>query len=144
MKLSIESKIIKNNIRDNDFRGDILSIVDCEVSNVSIISCNKNTIRSNHYHLKDFHFMYVLEGKIEYFYKNLLNNDIKHFTVFPGDTIFTPNKEIHATYFPIYTKLIVSSGFPRDQKTYEEDTVRLKFLDHLNLTEMLEKHAKHK
>lgn len=86
--------------------------------------------------------MYVLEGKIEYFYKNIADDEIKHLAVFPGDNIFTPNKEIHATYFPIYTKLIVSSGFPRDQKTYEEDTIRVKFLDHSNLAEMLEKYAK--
>ena len=69
MQLPTESKLIKNNIRDNDVRGEILSIVDFKVSNVSIISCNENTIRSNHYHLKDFHFMYILEGKMEYFYK---------------------------------------------------------------------------
>ena len=31
-----ESKLIKNQIRDIDTRGDILSIVDKEVSNVSI------------------------------------------------------------------------------------------------------------
>ena len=144
MQLSKESKLIKNNIRDNDVRGEILSIVDFKVSNVSIISCNENSIRSNHYHIKDFHFMYVLEGKMEYFYKSLINDEIRHFSVSPGDNVFTPNKEIHATYFPIYTKLIVSSGFPRDQKTYEEDTVRVKFLDHQNISEMTKKYAQNK
>ena len=142
MQLPTESKLIKNNIRDNDHRGDILSIVDFKVSNVSLISSNENTIRSNHYHLRDFHFMYVLEGKMEYFYKSLISDEVKHFSVLPGDNIFTPNKEIHATYFPIYTKLIVSSGFPRDQKTYEEDTIRVEFLDHLNLPELLKIYAK--
>tara|TARA_B100000242_G_C43050578_1_gene490815 strand:- start:2059 stop:2493 length:435 start_codon:yes stop_codon:yes gene_type:complete len=144
MQLPTESKLIKNNIRDNDARGEILSIVDFKVSNVSIISCNKNTIRSNHYHLKDFHFMYVLEGKMEYFYKSLIKDEIKHFSVLSGDNIFTPNKEIHATFFPVFTKLIVSSGFPRDKKTYEEDTVRVNFLDNDNISEMMKKYAKNK
>ena len=137
-----ESKLIKNQIRDIDTRGDILSIVDKEVSNVSIITCNPGSIRSNHYHKKDFHYMYVLEGKIDYFYKSLYNENIKYFSVLPGDNIFTPNEEIHATYFPVKTKLIVSSCFPRDQLTYEADTVRVKFIDHNNIDTMLLKHAK--
>ena len=76
--------------------------------------------------------MYVLEGKIDYFYKNLSDEYVNYIAVNPGENIFTPNREIHATYFPVETKLIVSSGFPRDQKTYEEDTVRVKFLNHDN------------
>ena len=43
------SLIIKNIQRNFDKRGQILSIVNTPVSNVSIITCNKNTIRSNHY-----------------------------------------------------------------------------------------------
>ena len=54
MKLPIESKLFKNEIRDEDKRGEILSIVDYNISNVSIITCNEGTIRSNHYHKKDF------------------------------------------------------------------------------------------
>lgn len=142
MKLPIESKLFKNEIRDTDIRGEILSIVDYNVSNVSIITCNEGIIRSNHYHKKDFHFMYVLEGKIDYFFKSLENSIVKHLVVLPGENIFTPNNEIHATFFPIKTKLIVSSGFPRDQETYEQDTVRVNFLDHDNLNAMLLKYAK--
>ena len=142
MKLPTESKLFKNELRDVDIRGEILSIVDFNVSNVSLITCNEGTIRSNHYHKKDFHFMYVLEGKIDYFFKKLNNPEVKYKVVLPGHNIFTPNNEVHATFFPVKTKLIVSSGFPRDQKTYEEDTVRVKFLDENNLTEMLSKYAK--
>ena len=137
MDLLKTSKLIKSNVRDNDLRGNIISIVDHKISNVSLISCNLGSIRSNHYHKKDFHFMYVLEGKIDYFYKNLKDNVVKHFSVLPGDNIFTPKEEIHATFFPVQTRLIVSSGFPRDQETYEADTVRVKFIDHNNINEML-------
>ena len=137
-----ESKLIKNEIRDSGVRGDIISIVDAKVSNVSIITCNKGTIRSNHYHKKDFHYMFVLEGKIDYFYKSLHNQEVKYLSVLPGQNIYTPNNEIHATYFPLETKLIVSSGFPRDQETYENDTVRVEFLNQQNLEQMLYKYAK--
>ena len=123
------SHIVKNEHRSNDLRGSILSIVDYNINNVSIISCNKGSIRSNHYHKKDYHFMYVLYGEINYFFKNLDDQKVFFLKVKNNQTIFTPKLEIHATHFPVDTKLIVSSGFPRDQKTYEEDTVRVDFID---------------
>ena len=144
MELPKKSKLFKNIIRSKDKRGDIISIVDHEVSNVSIITCNSNSIRSNHYHLKDFHFMYVLEGKIDYFFKDIDNkkDNTSYIEVNVGETIFTPNLEIHCTYFPIKTTLIVSSCYPRDQVTYEKDTVRVDYIDHNNLNYYLNHYAK--
>ena len=139
--LPSKSTKFKNQNRSNDYRGEIKSIVDFNVSNVSIISCNANTIRSNHYHKKDFHFMYVLSGSINYFYSDLNLNNIIYKKIAKGETIFTPNLEIHATHFPVKTTLIVSSGFPRDQKTYEEDTVRVDFLTETNLDEFIKKYG---
>lgn len=131
--ISKESKLIKNVQRDFDKRGSILSIVDGMIENVSIIVCNPGSIRSNHYHFKDYHFMYVLEGEIDYFFKGLKENKVKFVKVKTGDTIFTPNMEIHATFFPVTTRLIVSSRFPRDQQTYESDTVRVPFVNLENI-----------
>jgi len=141
MNLPTESKLIMNEMRDTDIRGNIMSIVDFNVSNVSLITCKGGSIRSNHYHKKDYHFIHVLEGKIDYFYKSIKNDIIKYFCVLPGENIFTPRKEIHATYFPVETKIIVSSGFPRDQATYEKDTVRVSFIDEYNIEQMLSKYG---
>ena len=141
-KLPNQSKLFTNQFRSFDDRGSILSIVDQQIQNVSIIECNKNTIRSNHYHIKDFHFMYVIEGKIDYFFKSLTGTKVFYYEVNNGETIFTPSQEIHATFFPCSTKLIVSSGFPRDQETYENDTVRVKFLNDENIEKYLNKYAK--
>ena len=55
--ISYKSILIKNIERSKDNRGGILSIVDDKISNVSLITCNKGSIRSNHYHLKDFHYV---------------------------------------------------------------------------------------
>ncbi|MDC1260946.1 hypothetical protein N8014_05165, partial [Pseudomonadota bacterium] len=126
--------------RDNDIRGSIISIVDDVVQNVSLITCNAGSIRSNHYHKKDFHYMYVLEGEIDYFYKELNNDVVHYFKVKKNDIIFTPKNEIHATFFPLKTKLIVSSMLPRDQETYENDTVRVEFINNDNLQFMINKH----
>jgi len=143
MSLPRQSTLFKNTQRDSDARGEILSIVDEHVCNVSIITCNPGALRSNHYHHTDFHFMYVLEGEIDYFFKDLNSNEVHYLKVRAGDNIFTPDNEIHATYFPVKTRLIVSSKYPRDQATYEKDTVRVQFVTSDNIQEMLEKYAAH-
>ena len=142
MSLPKMSKLFSNTQRDKDDRGEILSIVDEQVQNVSIITCNPGSLRSNHYHHTDFHFMYVLEGEIDYFFKALDSEEINYLKVRAGDNIFTPDNEIHATYFPVKTRLIVSSKFPRDQITYEKDTVRVSFVTSDNIEAMLKKYAK--
>ena len=135
--ISNKSILIKNIERSKDNRGGILSIVDDKISNVSLITCNKGSIRSNHYHLKDFHYMYVLEGEIDYFFKPLNSDKVSYLKVKQGDNIFTPPNEIHATFFPVKTTLIVSSLHPRDQKTYEKDTVRVEFINEKNIEQFL-------
>ena len=85
--------------------------------------------------------MYVLEGSIDYFFKTIDSNEVKYFKVLKGDTILSPANEIHGCYFPEFTSLIVSSGFPRDQETYEADTRRVSFLSDSNIKEFLDKYA---
>ena len=57
MNLVLKSKLINSLTRDNDARGNIVSIVDDDIKNVSIITCNAGSIRSNHFHKKDYHYM---------------------------------------------------------------------------------------
>jgi oxalate decarboxylase/phosphoglucose isomerase-like protein (cupin superfamily) len=137
--LSTKSIKINNIIRSKDRRGSILSIVDEKVNNVSIITCLPKSIRSNHWHKKDWHYMYVLEGVMEYFF--VIKKKIFFMKIKKGDNVFTPPKELHATYFPVKTVLLVSSKNPRDKKTYEEDTVREKLID-LNNYKSVKKSAK--
>jgi len=129
--LSSKSKKIKKLIRNKDRRGTIVSVVEEKTNNISIINCNSKTIRSNHLHKKDWHFMYILNGIMEYFFIN--ENKIFFMKLKKGDVVFTPPKEIHATYFPVKTVLLVASKNKRDQTTYEKDTIRKKFVDFKNL-----------
>ena len=81
--------------------------------------------------------MHVVKGEIDYFYKTIKGKKIKYLKVKKNDLIFTPPMEIHATYFPKNTILIVSSKNPRDQETYEKDTVRVDFVNKQNLKKMM-------
>ncbi len=141
MTIPKKSTIFKNIQRDKDARGSILSIVDEPVNNVSIITCKAGSIRSNHYHYKDFHFMYVLEGDFDYFFKDVDTGKVCYFRVKEGETIFTPPLEEHACYFPNTTTLVVSSKNPRDKDTYEADTVRVEFITQSNIFAMLDAHG---
>ena len=139
-KLPNKSKLIQKELRATDNRGEIISIIDAEIFNVSIITCENKSIRSNHYHKKDHHFMYVLSGSIDYFYKPVSNSNVEYLEVSEGQTIFTPNMEWHATFFPTNTDLIVCSLNPRDRKTYEEDTIRELLITEENIGEYLERY----
>ena len=141
-KLPKVSTLIKDIERDSDERGRILSIVDHPIKNVSIIDSNPNSMRSNHFHHKDFHFMYVLCGEIDYFFKPVGSDNVTYLKIKEGESIFTPNNEIHSCHFPKHTRLVVSSGFPRDQDTYEADTVRVDFINKENLNKMIEIYGK--
>lgn len=120
------SVLIPELLRDVDGRGSIVSIFEHPVANVSIIRSKAGVIRSNHYHKLDYHFIYVLEGQCEYFFgpDNVNLENLQHVEVTAGSTIFTPPGEWHATFFPIDTLIVVGSKNPRDQATYEADTIR--------------------
>ena len=43
-----------------DDRGYIQSLVNFPMKNLSLITSRKGSVRSNHYHVTDWHYMYVL------------------------------------------------------------------------------------
>lgn len=131
--VSKESILVDFTDIHKDSRGGIFSVVNEPCNNVSIIETNAGSIRSNHYHKKDWHYMLVLEGDLDYFYYSNTKKKVEFIKVLQGQIIFTPNLEIHATYFPSKSKLLVVSGFLRDSNSYETDTIRVDFINHQNL-----------
>ena len=121
--ISNKSKKVDNIIRSKDSRGSILSIVDEKIRNVSIITCLPKTIRSNHWHKKDWHYMYVLSGSFDYYYKPTNSKiKLKCVHVKAGEMIFTPPMEDHATVFLEDCNLLAMSRNPRDQKGHRKQT----------------------
>ena len=137
-----KSKLIKLNNRSFDKRGYITSIIDENTSNTSIILSKKNSIRSNHYHKKDFHYMYLISGEMHYFYKKINGRKLNYIFLKKGMVIFTPPNEIHTCFFSKDTKMLVSSKNPRDKRTYEMDTVRIEMLNIHQIKEYIKNIAK--
>ena len=82
-----------------------------------------------------------LREKLIYFFIDNKTKDIKYIKVKVGETIFTPKNEIHSTYFPKKTKMVVGSKFSRDKETYETDTVRVPFVTLENVNDMLRRYG---
>lgn len=117
-----------------DERGAIQSLVNFPMKNLSLISSKAGTVRSNHYHVTDWHYMYVLSGTFDYYYRPTGSTEKPEtIRLSVGEMVFTPPMEDHATVFLEDTQLIVTSRNPRDQESYESDVVRVVLVDPKNL-----------
>lgn len=114
----------------SDARGSIQCLVNFPAKNISLITSKKGTLRSNHYHKTDWHYMFVLSGSFDYYFRPTgSNEEPKKITVRAGEMVFTPPLEDHATIFTEDCELLAISRNPRDQATYESDTVRIALVD---------------
>ena len=133
-----EEKYLEKDLLDlpkgyEDARGIIQPLCDLNMKSASLIVSKANTWRANHYHKKDWHFIYVLKGSFEYYFKKTNSDEkIKKKIVKKGELLFTGPVVDHAMFYTEETEIIVLSKNPRDQKTYEEDTVRIDFMNNEN------------
>jgi quercetin dioxygenase-like cupin family protein len=113
-----------------DQRGAIQPLVDFPMKNVSLISSKKGTVRSNHYHVSDWHYMYVLSGSFEYHFRQAGSLEAPaQIRLTVGEMVFTPPMEEHATIFLEDTEILVASRNVRDQAIYEADVKRVMLVD---------------
>ena len=113
-----------------DERGGIQSLVNFPMKNASLITSKKGTVRSNHYHVTDWHYMYVLKGAFDYYWRSTGSSDQPSvMRVSAGEMIFTRPMEDHATVFVEDSELLVFSRNPRDQESYEADVRRTVLVD---------------
>ena len=116
-----------------DSRGKILPICDKIMKSASLITTKKNQWRANHYHKTDWHYIYVIYGRFNYYFRKTgSNKKPKKLIVKKNELLFTGPKIDHAMLYTEKTAILVLSKNPRDQKTYEADTVRIDFLNNKN------------
>lgn len=109
-----------------DARGSIQSLVNLPMKNISLITSAKGSVRSNHYHKTDWHYIYMLSGSCDYYYRPTGSNEpLKCIRATKGDMIFTPPMEDHATVFLEDSSFLAMSRNPRDQESYEADVERV-------------------
>ena len=129
-----KSGLVELDTSHSDDRGVIQSLVNFPMKNLSLISSKKGAVRSNHYHLTDWHYMYVLSGSFDYYYRPTdSGEELQCVRVKVGEMIFTPPMEDHATVFLEDCDLLAISRNPRDQEAYEEDVRRVILIDPDNI-----------
>ncbi len=117
-----------------DKRGGIARIIDLDnfpIRAILRITSKAGTVRSNHYHKHDSHYIYVESGKCEYSERPADDPKAKVETVTlePGDLVLTPPGTIHAVRFLEDTVLYAFTTEKREQDTYEKDTVRVPIIE---------------
>ena len=109
-----------------DMRGGIQTLVDGGIQCIQIITSKLGTVRANHYHRTDSHYMYVIQGTMRYFHRPAGDTSAPDWIyVKEGQMVFTPPMVEHAVEFTEDTTFINITGKPRDQGSYEDDLVRV-------------------
>ena len=112
-----------------DSRGEIQPLVDRAMRSAVLISSKKGTVRANHYHKTDWHYCYVLEGRIEYHHRPH-GSDAAPETVIveKGQLFFTPPMVDHAMVFLEDTTFLALGRNSRAQAVYEADVERIELV----------------
>jgi oxalate decarboxylase/phosphoglucose isomerase-like protein (cupin superfamily) len=93
---------------------------------VGLLRFNAGASRSSHWHRTDHHYLYVIDGKMNYYWR-AVGDDGKphHVEVEAGQMVFTPPRVEHWTHFPRESTLISVSKLRREHGTHEADLVRI-------------------
>jgi len=117
-----------------DERGGIARVVDQDrfpMRAVLRITSKKGTIRANHYHKHDYHYIYIESGGCEYSERPAKDKKAKIETVKmgPGDIVLSDPGMIHAVKFTKDTVFYAFTTEKREQDKYEKDTVRITIVE---------------
>lgn len=113
-----------------DERGGIARVLDqnkYKIQTILRITSKAGTIRSNHYHKKDYHYLYIESGKCEYSERLAEKEDdpIETVVLQAGDIVLSHPNIIHAVKFLEDSVIYAFSTEQRDPDKYEGDTVRI-------------------
>ena len=108
----------------SDDRGRIDNLADGVLGDVALISSALGAIRANHVHLNDWHFSYLVDGSMDYIWKDSKGIQ-KTITAIKGQMLFTPPGIPHKMVFLEESLFIAISAKNRSSENYEEDTTRL-------------------
>lgn len=130
--MAIKIKHIKAEFEDE--RGGIARIVNQDeftIRAILRITSKKGSIRSNHYHKNDQHYLFIESGKCEYSEKDPSNPSGKVESVIlePGDIVLSKSGIIHGVKFLEDTILYAFTSERRGQVEYEKDIKRVKIVE---------------
>lgn len=112
-----------------DPRGKIQTLVQDSITSVQVITSKAGTLRANHWHREDSHFMYIVSGVMVYHHRVVGSAEPPNsVTLRAGELVYTPSGVEHAAEFPEDCMFLNITTGPRDQKSYEADIVRVELI----------------
>lgn len=106
--------------------GEIWNLAWGKFESASLVCSRAGSVRSNHYHNTDWHFLCVASGVMYYYQRQHGSSATPLRRRCPSGTlIFTPPGFEHATFFPVETTVVTLQRNRRDKKSHEEDLVRV-------------------
>ena len=126
-----------------DKRGTLQKIIDGNFSSCIEVFSKKGSIRANHYHKKDKHFMYIISGELLYSYKNRKRGSkVKIKKMKKGNLFFTPAMQEHMAYFTKNTHFLAFSTRKRTRFDYEKDLIRVEMDKYTDVKKAIQKSKK--
>ena len=126
-----------------DKRGTLQKIIDGNFSSCIEVFSKKGSIRANHYHKKDKHFMYIISGELLYSYKNRKRGSkVKIKKMKKSDLFFTPAMQEHMAYFTKNTHFLAFSTRKRTRFDYEKDLIRVEMDKYPDVIKAIERSKK--
>lgn len=116
----------------DDARGIIEQFPSGTYQSILRITSKAGTVRANHYHKHDSHLCYLVSGKMEYSYRDALDESapLQTVTILPGQLFYTPPMVAHAMHFLADSEFYAFTTQPRrEQADYEDDVVRVTLVE---------------
>lgn len=116
--------------------GEIWNIVESRgMTSATFIKSVAGSVRSNHKHKQDWHFIYVVSGLMYYYEKqhptmpenlddHVVETPLHRYRVGAGRMIFTRPGVEHTTFFPVDTLVVTLNHQSRSHVNHESDVVR--------------------
>lgn len=109
-----------------DARGTITNLLLTPISSVGEIVSVRGAVRANHYHKTDWHYAYVVFGKVLYFERAIGDTNVPEPREYvSGQMFFTPPNREHAMLFAEDSTILTFAKNVRSHDNHEADLVRV-------------------
>jgi uncharacterized RmlC-like cupin family protein len=109
--------------------GKIQNLLLEKFTSAALISSVAGALRANHFHKTDWHYSYVVDGEVWYYWRPVgTNAPPSHARFRAGEMFFTPPLVEHAMFFPEKTVFLTFARNVRDHEHHESDVVRVELV----------------
>lgn len=126
----------------DDARGKIQNLLLRPITSTAVITSRAGTMRANHYHDTDWHYAYVVSGRVIYFERDVGSTNLPEPKVYgEGEMFFTPPHREHCMVFPVDTVFVTLAKNVRSHESHESDVRRVALITDAMLPEILRHHG---